>query len=362
MKQVTFIRSGAVCVLLMLLGLACSLGEPSRGSVTADLEWRIGSGASDYLFERVSSAKSSIKLALFDIPDDELRDLLVSKANEGLSVEIVLGKGGAGNAASLNGASGKTIAKSRPLTAEYPTNWTPDASLDMRQNFAIIDERTAIFFTDERLAASCTLALIIRQEYLLDALAREFSQMFRDGKYGQDKVKYVNYMQVFPSTSGDIDMYFLPGDGYDSDEVFGFVRDRVRQARQTLHAYGRRYSNTELNGVFQIIKNSAAVVPERLTAEFSSGNSAAFPAFAEQGNRLGFDLSCNAIFIDTETPDATMIFVTCPFDKVSESRYWATGQYDGFTTFCDTDGIVLFIRGDTVRQIKVALDAAIAGS
>jgi hypothetical protein len=337
-------RALAYSALLVLLA-ACSLGEPSQEAAFANVQWRIGSGASACLSELAQAAKNTLKFAFYDISDPGLIELLKNKAAEGLVVEVILSSVGTASVVSdLNTAASspdKPIAKTRPAASE-------NVVVNMRQNYAIIDDRTAVFFTDSRLSEPCTLALVIRQEDLLQALIKEFSQMFDGNNYGSAKVKYLNYMEVFPSTAGDIDMYFLPSNGGNGEEVFGNISTRMQQTRQAIDTYARQYSNTRLNGVFQEIKNSGEQTG-RIAAEFYGGNFVTPPAFVNHA--IPADLSCNAIFIDTASSAATMIFVTCPFAALSASINGETYE---------TDGVVLFVRGDIVRQIKAALDAAIS--
>ncbi|MDR2735140.1 MAG: hypothetical protein LBC99_11025 [Spirochaetota bacterium] len=330
MKQNKLFHSKAVVVALaFFMAAACGLGEPSSGAAYSSVRYRGDVSAAACLADAVSSARTSIKLALNKFVGTELIEVLNDKADSGVAVDVVYSAANAGTIGGLSGEVGKRAGNTG----------------NMQSNFAIIDDDTVVFFSDCALSEPATIAITIRQADLIQTLNKEFSQMFKDGLFGTAKQNLINTQIVFPSVSGDIDMYLLPrqvNSGAYRNDVIAYICTRVRQARASVDVYAGAYNNAVLNTTFTLVKNNGPA------PYFCSGYMATppNPNFVDDMLANGKSLSCNIIIIDAGTSDAVLIFTTFPFAAAA--------------TMNASDGVALFIRGETVEQIKASLDATVS--
>jgi hypothetical protein len=169
--------------------------------------------------------------------------------------------------------------------------------------------------------------------------------MHDNGAYGSKnsggKAKQrINHQTVFPTAAGQVEMYFVP-----QNQAFTYLRARMKQARKSVDVYAKYFNNDDLGLDFNDVAGSG------LATAFYCGNvkladSMKYPfliANPDNNNIIAdWDLPCNAVFVDIGMPEETLLFTTFPIladDKLEIS-----------------DGIVLFVRGAGVRQLKASLD------
>jgi hypothetical protein len=325
MRAVSF----SLLVLMVVLAPACALGDPDPDASFSRVRYH--SGASHYFRGEVGAARSSIKIALNRFVDRQLIMLLNDVAARGVRVQIVVDTK---QEASLAGINRSLIS----VSAGNPLG-------EMQSNFAIIDDLTAVFFSDANVINPNTIAISVRQSDLVSALLTEFRQMHDNESFGSRRSggrakQELNHQRVFPTADGDIEMYFVP-----QNDALRYVGSRMKQARNSVHVYAKTFENADLNFDFNDVAGSSG---ERLTTYFASGNANLINSLGrpflmgnEQNTILNTDLPCNAIFVDLGTPRETLLFTTFPF--------MSNEMLD------ISDGVVLFLRGSGVRQLKEAL-------
>jgi hypothetical protein len=325
MRRGVFIGIKIAVIALLLLAAACALDDPLAEDFYATVRYH--SGVQNYLMGRIRAAQTSIKISLNRITVRQLIMELNDAAARGINVQLVVDSK---QEASVAGISQRVDVASG------------NANGEMQSNFAIIDD-TAIFFSDYDIANQNTLAISIRQKDLLTTLATEFGQMHDNKAYGSansgGKAKQrINHQTVFQTSAGKVEMYFVP-----QNQALTYLRARMKQARKSVDVYAKYFNNEDLGIDFNDIAGSG------LDNTFHVGN-------VELQNSLRYsfmmanpsnvvvrdDLPCNAVFVDIGMTEETLLFTTFPFFPAS--------------TLDLSDGIVLFVRGAGVQQLKAALD------
>jgi len=325
MQRSRYMRVSVVLISLLFLVSACALGDPTNENIFSDVSFQ--SGVSSYIRREIEGAQSRVKVALNQVVDRSLVMALNDAAARGVSVELVIDSK---YEATLAGVSRLVSTKSGNTLG------------NMHSNFAIVDG-TAIFFSDYELTNQSTLAITVRQADLVTTLATEFGQMHDNGAFGSKasggKAKQqINHQVVFPTASGEVEMYFLP-----QNRALTFASARMKQARYSVDAYAKYYDNEDLNLDFNDIAGSGRA------NTFNAGNvnltrSMRNPFLVANPSNviLSVDLPCNVVFVDAGTPEETLIFTTFPFVSTED--------------LSKTDGVLLIIRGAGVGHLKSLLD------
>ena len=314
-------------LLTVLLLPACALGDPDPDANYATVFYH--SGVANYLRDEVRSARSSIKIALNRFVENrQLIMELNNAASRGVEVQVVLDTQHEATAAGLT--LPVSVVSGNPFG-------------DMQSNFAIMDG-TAIFFSDCDLLNPNTVAITIKQVDLVSTLETEFRQMHNNSAFGSKESggsrakQEINHKTIFRTAQGSVEMYFLP----QNKGAINYMMARMKQAKKSVDVYAKYFNNDYLNLDFTDIAGSG------LANYFACGNAniksslRPFLTASKENDIVDVDLPCNAIFVDVGTADETLIFTTFPYMSVDQLSI--------------SDGIVLFVRGSGLRQLKEALD------
>jgi len=313
----------------LLLAAGCGLGDPAGEAPLTDVSF--SSPASSAILNAVRTARSHVRLALNRIVDKNLIIALNDAAARGVRVELVVDSTHEGTTSGIS---------SRISFAAG----NPDG--EMNSNFAIIDS-VALFFSDADLTNQRTIALRIQQDDLVTTLASEFYQMHDNGLYGSKDSggtpkQKINHQTVFETADGAVEMYFLP-----QNDAITYISARMKQAKKSVDVYGKIMESASIAAAFTDIGNSG------LPNYFCFGNTGltnllrhAFIIGNASNTIVEASMPVNSIFVDAGTIDETLLFTTFP--------------YDDDTILSKSDGVVIFVRGNTLRQIQNRLGETVS--
>ncbi len=333
-RKVTIPIIIALTTLAVLITACDNTYDPNDGFTS--LHYRMDSA--DYLVSQISSAQSSVKLAINNVDNNAVITALNSAADRGIDTDLVLDAQSAIPAA---------------LSASVDVK-TGNSSGSMESNFLMIDDYSAFFLSSSDLSSQSILYIKIRGEYLLNMLETEFRQLHLlenygagSGPDGEGKKQKINYLTSFYAGANEVEMYFVPQNQVISGSS-SYLLSRMGQVRSRAFVAAAWLDNDMLaNSLLDWTYNG-------INTEVVLGNDQNLGSVSLDMTELnnsgvltisGSSLPFNIIALDEGTQFQSLIFTTFSLNS--------TGQINV------SDGVCLIINGPAVERICDAVRSVI---
>jgi len=314
-----------ILLILSLLFNSCGIGDPDSTESYDSIEFKVGS--SSYLFSQIDQAKTSVYLAVREINQSDLILYLNNAASRGLDVRLVVDSEYSSSTAGLYTNIGISYGNSGG---------------DMTSNFAIIDNKEAVFLSTSLITNTKAMYIKIRDVDMMAILNTEFNQMYTYNRFaagaggGSEKLE-LNYQTIFPVNQDTVELYFLP-----QNNLFNYMLNRMGQTRSSVYSLLSDFDNSTVFQGFYDQINAGINNNFRFGVSSASSISNYIYFFNGQDTKvLAEDIPYNVIILDANTPYQTLIFTSFPLSSESTLENW--------------DGICLMISGPSVENFYQAV-------